>query len=288
MRTKAIDRLVNSFVESNPSQRKQIISLGAGTDTRYFRMKARYQDPSKPNWVYHELDFSANIVRKVGLIKKNTNGASEVSPLSLFNEDSKSDGDRDCTLDAPDYHLHPVDLRTLDSAKDPPPSFKAIDPSLPTLILSECCLCYLTPTAADNVALYFTKHLFPPMTPLGMIIYEPIMPEDAFGKTMVSNLAARGIILQTLQKYGSLKSQTERLKAYGFTDSSSLDVNELWERAIDAKEKERVAGLEMFDELEEWTLLASHYCVAWGWLECDGEPSAGLWTRWKAVFQSHA
>jgi len=27
----------------------------------------------------------------------------------------------------------------------------------------------------------------------------------------------------------------------------------------------RISGLEIFDEVEEWQLLASHYCVAWAY-----------------------
>lgn len=81
---------------------------------------------------------------------------------------------------------------------------------------------------------------------------------------MVSNLAGRGIELQTLRKYGSLEVQRERLRLYGFRNAVARDVDELWE-CVGEEEKERVGRLEMVDEVEEWTLLARHYCVAWGW-----------------------
>lgn len=93
---------------------------------------------------------------------------------------------------------------------------------------------------------------------------------------MVLNLAARGIVLQTLRKYGSLEAQAARMKAYGFEGSGGADVNELWNKGVDEKEKGRVAGLEMVDEVEEWELLAGHYCVAWGW---RGEG----WDGWQDV-----
>lgn len=83
---------------------------------------------------------------------------------------------------------------------------------------------------------------------------------------MVSNLAARGIELHTLEKYASLEAQRERLRKYGFEGGvRAKDVDELWEKGVSAGEKGRVAGLEMVDEVEEWRLLARHYCVAWGW-----------------------
>lgn len=66
---------------------------------------------------------------------------------------------------------------------------------------------YLPPSVADAVANYFTKTLFPYSTPLGTIIHEPTNPHEAFGKVMVSNLAARGIELQTSKKYKSMAAQ---------------------------------------------------------------------------------
>lgn len=105
----------------------------------------------------------------------------------------------------------------------------------------------------------------------------------------MANLAARGIALQTLRRYGSLAAQRERMVKYGFggsvrAESRNLkgpeeanggigvaDVNHLWEKGVPAEEKVRVARLEMVDELEEWELLAAHYCVVWAWRDGDGE-----------------
>lgn len=51
------------------------------------------------------------------------------------------------------------------------------------------------------------------------------------------------------------------------------DVNHLWAKRVPDEEKARVAALEMVDEVEEWELLAAHYCVVWAWR--DGEAAAG-------------
>jgi hypothetical protein len=34
---------------------------------------------------------------------------------------------------------------------------------------------------------------------------------------------------------------------------------------VDEAERDRVATLELMDELEEWELLAKHYLITWGW-----------------------
>ena len=95
---------------------------------------------------------------------------------------------------------------------------------------------------------------------------------------MVANLAARGIELQTLRKYATLEAQRARLALYGFRGggggADARDVDTLWEQGTSSMEKERVAALEMVDEVEEWRLLAAHYCVAWGWREAEAEGEA--------------
>lgn len=226
----------------------------------------------RPNLKYHEIDFPENTSQKLAPVYRLSDFCGHCDPPTSFKNTTL---ERD-TFSSENYCVHPVDLRTLDPVLSPPSSFDTIDTELPTLIISECCLCYLAPAAADTVALYFTKHMFPTSTPLGLVLYESINPNDPFGKVMVSNLAARGIVLQTLRKYGSLEAQAARLQSYGLEGSGGANVNTLWKKSIEQKEKERVAALEMVDEVEEWELLAGHYCVCWGW-RGDG----GIWESWK-------
>jgi [phosphatase 2A protein]-leucine-carboxy methyltransferase len=167
------------------------------------------------------------------------------------------------------YNIHAMDLRTL--TLTPPPSLPNISHDAPTLILSECCLIYLTPNDATSILKALTQRFLPSPTPVALVIYEPIRPNDQFGRTMVSNLATRGIVLETLRTYPSLTSQRLRLAETGFPSGQcAADTDFIFDRWISDAEKERIAKLEMVDELEEWTLLAKHYCVAWGWRDEPG------------------
>lgn len=303
VRTTAIDELVNRFLdedgESQNATKKQIISLGAGSDTRAFRIFSK--NPSS-RLVYHELDFSVNTLAKIKAIRSSTllQRALQVDKdaLPAVGNENNLAGD---SMHLPNYHIHPIDLRALaakagtssttttdsqPSTEDPSASetvekkidLPGIDPTLPTLLISECCLIYLSPTSADAVIDYFAQTLFPASTPLGLIIYEPIRPDDPFGKTMVSNLAARGIQLQTLHKYASLPAQRQRFVDHGLrTGQGAVDIDFIWNYWISVAEKERVAALEMMDEIEEWRLLAQHYCVAWGWRDGGDDGSFALW-----------
>lgn len=278
MRTIAIDILVSRFLDLGSHSgkgRKQIISLGAGSDTRVFRLLSQYADL---DFVYHELDFASNTSAKISrilstpLLLKALQLSDQAETIVSANRDA---------LHSDVLHIHPIDLRSLNESHPP---LQGVDRTLPTLLISECCLIYLPPAEAVNVVSYFTNTLFPPATnstpgpgdrrtnPLALILYEPIRPNDPFGKTMVANLAARGIQLQTLHKYATLDAQTDRLQTHGFVSGQgAADVDYIWDKWISQSEKERVAGLEMLDEIEEWTLLARHYCVAWGWREGDDE-----------------
>ncbi|KAK3081624.1 hypothetical protein LTS18_004688 [Coniosporium uncinatum] len=279
VRTTAIDLLVDKFLATYPEHKKQIISLGAGSDTRYFRITSNKPSVSL---VYHELDFQSNTTQKVAAIQRSTKLLKAVQSLLPSSSDLVFSVD-DGSLHSPTYNIHPLDLRTLISESSIP-ALPNLNSSLPTLILSECCLIYLTPTHADAILNTLTRTLVPAPTPVSIIIYEPIHPHDAFGRVMVSNLAARGIVLQTLNRYSSRTRQKARLRAAAFSSRQmAADVDFIWERWVSNAEKDRVAGLEMLDEIEEWRLLAQHYCVTWGWRDGDSVGSNVFNKAWEDV-----
>lgn len=276
VRTSAIDNLIHRFLSVEPHVKKQIISLGAGSDTRYFRLQASEEYAPK-SIIYHELDFQTNTSSKIKtIVQIQALHQCVPGPLEVTSDRAR--------LHSQTYHIHPVDLRcpfpcegSSDQITEPVP-LEHIDVTLPTLLISECCLIYLEPAVADAVLNYFAS-IFRAGTPLGLVLYEPINPFDSFGKVMVSNLAARGIVLQTLQKYHSLEIQKARLRKHGFDGAAAADVDFLWENWISVEEKERIAALEMLDEVEEWRLLAQHYCIAWGW-KTKGDAA---WDAWRQL-----
>lgn len=306
-RTTAIDLLVDKFITSRTntpaSLRRQIISLGAGSDTRFLRLKQKYPDD---DLLYHEIDFPANTAAKIRQLESRPlrKIVQELCGFDFVFQDA--DFSRDCTTvistTPPGYFIHSHDLRNLPLKSE---ALKWIETGVPTLLISECCLIYLAPEHADAVLQYFTR-LFPSSTPLGIVIYEPIRPRDAFGRTMVANLTARGIHLQTLEANATLGMQRERLGRFGFglageedkehdehgekanTDESgvgAIDLDYMWSSWVDDREKERVVELEWMDEVEEWILLMKHYCVAWGWRDRSGKASDGdrVFEGWKRV-----
>jgi [phosphatase 2A protein]-leucine-carboxy methyltransferase len=274
VRTSAIDLLVDFFLHVSPDTPKQIVSLGAGTDTRYFRLHDQYPET---RMVYHELDFPTNTAAKLASIQRHA---------QLYEKLTSKPAPNPMALDpattsyySSTYNLHALDLRSLASTADdaPTPPLPNLDPTLPTLILSEMCLVYLQAHTVSSIITNFLAKYLPPPTPISLVLYEPILPNDAFGRTMISNLSTRNIHLPTLLTYPELSDQRARLRSYGFVDGArAADTEWIWKEWIPEEEKERVGALEMLDELEELEMLLRHYCVAWGWRDGGGE---GVFTK---------
>ncbi|ORY79389.1 S-adenosyl-L-methionine-dependent methyltransferase [Protomyces lactucae-debilis] len=262
LRTRAIDQACARFLQLPETGTKQIISLGAGSDTRFFRLAQPFVvDGTDIPFKYHELDFPHVTQRKAMTLttKKALKDVLHYQTTCTVNARAGS-------IYSSHYNLHPIDLRSLHETELP-----GVDMSLPTLIISEVCLIYMDLEKADRV-LSWTKRF----TSAGVVLYEPIGGNDAFGKMMVKNLASRGLQLKTLEQYATLALQQERLlHVGGMTHAQASDMNAL-ERDLPQEERERIAKLEMFDEVEEWKMLAAHYCFAIGWRGPSAEAMLSL------------
>lgn len=268
VRTSAIDLLVSKFLLTDSSSAKQIVSLGAGTDTRFFRLLDAY-----PNLrlIYHEIDFPTNTLPKIACIQRQPSLHRKLLEIPKASTSYYS----------ATYNIHALDLRSLSASTEatPLPELPNLDPTIPTLILSEMCLVYLQPQIVQSIISTFTTHYLRPSTPTSIVLYEPILPQDAFGRTMISNLQTRNIHLPTLTAYPRLGDQRARLNGYGFKDGArAADTDFIWKHWISNEEKERVAGLEMLDELEELELLLKHYCFAWAWRDGESDIFSKAWS----------
>jgi [phosphatase 2A protein]-leucine-carboxy methyltransferase len=302
-RTNALDILINAFLaNSNPlstPQLKQIISLGAGTDTRYFRLRAQNRTR---NLIYHEFDFPAVCASKWHMVDSNKTLSRDGMIRQARNiAPTDKDGDTDMSGRPVDgepgwellrsveddggsgleagYICHPLDLRQLSAVRELS-ALRGLRNDVPTLIISECCLCYLEVDVARDVLKWFGDRI----SSLGAVLYEPIGINDPFGQMMVENLAARGIVMPTVQRYKSLADQLGRLKDAGFGGESgganAITIEDIWDKWISPEERNRVDRLEGLDEVEEWQMLARHYAVAWGWRGSYG------WETWQNLQQT--
>lgn len=252
VRTYAIDSIVSHFLKgATPMRKKQIVSLGAGSDTRYFSLAQSYLDMGQEvPFRYHEIDFPHVCQRKSMIL--NTKKALQ-SILKI--DKNATNNPRQGSFYSNNYCLHPLDLERITESNLP-----FLEYDLETLVISEVCLVYMEVRAADRV-LEWTRKFESAIA----VIYEPINSGDAFGLMMVRNLAARGLELKTMQKYTTLELQRDRLRAHGYQTSKACTMNHVYDNWLSEVDKERISHLEMFDEVEEWTMLAEHYCILVGW-----------------------
>lgn len=102
-------------------------------------------------------------------------------------------------MHTPTYHLLPADLRlspsvTLDNLLASPTTDSTtkpiLSPSLPTLLLFECVLVYMSPSHSSALLQWFAGYFSSSQdgAALGSIVYEMFGLKDAFGRVMVNNL----------------------------------------------------------------------------------------------------
>lgn len=252
LRLTLVDRLVAGFVQEHGTC--QIVALGAGSDTRPFRML--------PSWpaglvLYTEVDFP-DLVR----LKKLACGDPALAQVIGWEGDStvasRQDMEQlDPALHTTSYHLVALDLREIEQAGAT--AFAHLDKGLPTLVLSECVLCYLPP-AKVRAVLRFCHNTF---LAVAVAMYDPMALDDAFGQTMAQNLARRGLNLECFLEWPNSDARQRLFAEEGYslylTDMARIGGYMAGGSWLDQDEKTRLDRIELIDEVEELSLLFQHY-----------------------------
>ncbi|KAH7928678.1 leucine carboxyl methyltransferase [Leucogyrophana mollusca] len=290
VRSEAIDRLVEQWLDLSKQDEKvcQIVSLGAGSDTRFWRIATGPRKDSLGSYI--EIDFPDVTTKKAMAIRK-----SKVLSDVLGPPESVHLSHGGTALHAPKYHLLPVDLRL------PPAEVLAsclhdiLSSSLPTLLLFECVLVYMTPSASAALIQWFTDYFAGTANPsgglsnrpgiLGGIVYEMFGLGDAFGQVMMNNLRARNVTLPGATPYPSLSTLPARFINHGFTTAKALTLRNIRRDYLGPSELERISSLEMLDEVEELNLVLEHYAITWGvkLLGTVDAPSRARWASWGLI-----
>ncbi|KAI7953976.1 hypothetical protein MJO28_006523 [Puccinia striiformis f. sp. tritici] len=287
-RTYVIDAIVERFLRRSEGV-NQVISLGAGSDSRFWRLKRRLGDRwPLVKWV--ETDFKATTSQKIKTIMSHdplrqlcgdqiTLSCSDNLSLSNSAEHPPTElyGDQYCLLS--------TDLREplglVEKLSAPPPGEGAVQGPLlsrtaPTLIIAELVFLYLSPEHTD-ACLKTLTNLFE--GPLMIVSYEALNLDDNFSKMMVQNLATRGLSLAGFSHNRSLESQIERMQKHGYQEIVSTDMKTLrlgsitsgsnrededdeWKKEWET-ELNRIRKLEFLDEVEELELILLHYAITW-------------------------
>lgn len=244
-RVAGVRALVGKFCEAADTA-VQVLSLGAGFDTTYWRMLGE----GRALHSYIEVDFPGVTARKAGLVRRNP---SLLAGVAGEEGELRLGGSTD--LHGPRYHLVAADFTDL-AALQCKLADSRVSYSCPTLVLAECALVYVD-TVKTSMLLAWLAKTFSSAT---FVNYEQLNMEDRFGRVMQENLLARGCLLAGVAACRDKAAQLERFTAAGWDSAQCWDMNEVYS-LLPRQEVERAERLERLDEKELLTQLFHHYCI---------------------------
>ncbi|NXN57751.1 TYW4 protein, partial [Rynchops niger] len=247
IRARAVGHCVQDFLLKTQSHPKtQIVSLGAGFDSLYFRLK---DIGLLHHTVVYEVDFPNVACQKAALIKR-------TKELSALVGDTGGEGLGVITFSGEDYKLLGVDLSEL-SELERALEEAGLDNEIPTLFIAEVVLTYMENRRSDALIQWAAERF----SQACFLLYEQMHPEDPFGRVMQQHFSQMNSALNSLAQYPDCEAQQTRFFEKGWTNCSVMDMNEFFTCCTPEDEQQRMQALEPFDEYEEWHLKCSHYFV---------------------------
>jgi len=250
-RLRAFEHISSKFLRSNPEG--QIISLGAGFDTLFFRLNEEFK-----NFRFMELDLPSVIRKKTGMLKRSKFAIPE------------------------NYQFLPVNLASKVQLESVLKS-SIIQPGKPILILAECVCMYLETEQVSmvlneirsfsEISLELDSETVPTTaskpesspntsTPqIHLISYDSLDKSDNFSKMMKENLLKTHEInlnLITKPEYNS------RLNNSGFNTVKQYTMLEVYNHEFLDAERRGIEKLVFLDDVEIWRQIMEHYSLVLG------------------------
>ncbi|XP_037358227.1 tRNA wybutosine-synthesizing protein 4 [Talpa occidentalis] len=251
VRARAVRHCVRAFLDRTcaapGAPTAQILSLGAGSDSLYFRLKAAGRLARAAVW---EVDFPDVAWRKAQRIRDTPELCALTGPFQSGDPASA------LCFESLDYRILGLDLRQVQQL-DQALTAAGLDIAAPTLLLAEAVLTYLEPDHAAALVAWAAQR-FPNAL---FVIYEQMRPFDAFGQVMQQHFRQLNSPLHGLDRFPDVEAQQHRFLQAGWTTCTAMDLNKFYSCFLSAEERQRVENLEPFDEFEEWHLKCSHYFI---------------------------
>jgi len=183
MRHRLVDTVLREVIER--STFTQMLILGAGTDTSFWRLEMATK---APHIKWFEIDFPHNLEAKQKLLDQNY---------------GKADN----------YHPVPSDLRNMNQVGENLAK-NGFDFNVQTFVLSEVVLAYLT----DQYSTKCIEWLGAKLPKCFFVEYEQFQPSSSFGQIMTRHFDKMGSPLKTIKQLPTLEHRRSRLSNAGFVD----------------------------------------------------------------------
>ena len=163
-------RFLAQYAQEGSQSKINIVSLGAGYDSTYFWLKKNQPDiDSRIDYI--EIDFTQVVKRKSTIIKDKP----ALRDLLIFNE-AQNEALSANDIETSAYKLIESDVRDREIIISKLQAMN-VDPSLPTLIITECLLIYMSAEDTQGV-LNWSMDFFGSQGQIAYVNYEMINPDD--------------------------------------------------------------------------------------------------------------
>eukprot|EP00794_Sanderia_malayensis_P003810 gene3810-4338_t len=245
VRAKTIEFAVKSFILEycGKNEDSQVISLGAGFDTTFFRLQ---EQGMLSNTRFLEIDFPDVVKRKISAIERNKELLQCVGPFTKHDNGIIANSYALVACDITDIKKLNVIMESTSFMKN-----------IPSLFISEVVLTYIDKESCSRLIQWANNHFENSM----FLMYEQIHPSDAFGLLMKNHFERLQSPLLCIEAYPDIESQRERFISMGWTTVNVINMNEFYYDVVSNEERDRIDKLEPFDEFEEWHQKCYHYSV---------------------------
>ncbi|OQS01147.1 hypothetical protein ACHHYP_01753 [Achlya hypogyna] len=248
LRHKAVEAAVSSFLaeRATPTTPVQILSFGAGFDTLFFRLRQQHA----AHVSMYEIDCDAIVDQKITVLTQHFDQLFGGS----FEQSTPWPHAYKAASATATYAVTGCDLGdTAALAKQL--AQLGLDPTRPTLVLAECVLAYLAPSARSSLLQWTASHLSDAL----FVGYDPIGLATSFGEQMQSYFAAKGCDLRSAKALPSVHDQDAHFRAHGWGSVRLWNMNATLRLLVADNERRRMEGLEPFDEYDDWITCNHHY-----------------------------
>ncbi|KRZ06821.1 putative ATP-dependent Clp protease proteolytic subunit, mitochondrial [Trichinella zimbabwensis] len=257
IRVHAIYKAVRVFIETSNFP-VQIVNLGAGFDTLFFRLKKKYKEKITR---FLDVDLPSVVKQKYAVLNKYDSvffpEAEKCSTTSSGGTIQKSD---EIFPFSSQYALVACDLRNNDELIALLLTGCRLCSMIPTLFIAECVLNYLNVNESNRLL-----EMFPVIfSKCSIISYEQVLPRDTFGRFMCEHFASVGSPLLSIDQYPDASSEIDRLNSLGWENVTVYSLSSIYYSSLSEQERKRISELEEFDEYEMWHLKCSHYVIVVG------------------------
>jgi len=252
-RVSCIDRGIRAFLELKHTETPQVVILGAGLDTTFFRCFSGMLSNMTLNGIrWYEVDHPTVIKSKATTILHLT----QTSMPHTRIEQASSLGYL-VSMEGSNFTCFMVghDLRQVGILD----GLHAFEKNAPTLFVLECVAMYLP--AARSKSLFET--IGQQCSKSCVLLYDPILGDSPFGRVMEDHLSRAEVLTpqSSMVQTRTISIHLKKLIGCGFRVAVGCDMWDAYQSVVSSEQRQQANKCEILDEIEEWMMIMRQYCL---------------------------